>query len=88
MDDLETDPWELKNLAGNTKFTVQLKKMRDTLDSWIKQSGDQGQKVEPMTMYDSDMEVYLKQIRPRRPERVKLIEANIRLMKQWWAEEK
>ena len=42
--DLKTDPWELKNLADEPKHAKTLLKMRKTLDQWIKQTGDQGQK--------------------------------------------
>ena len=63
--------------------------MRKTLDAWIEKTGDQGQQVESMKMYDSDMKVYLDAIRPRRGDaHANIIENNIKQMKQWWKEGK
>ena len=86
--DLEADPWELNNLAGDKANKKTLKNLRGTLDRWIEQTGDKGQAVEPMAMYDSDMAEYLRTIRIRRPGRAELIQENIDLMKRWWAEGK
>ena len=57
--DLKKDPWELNNLVDNPKHQKTLGEMRQSLDKWIQQSGDQGQTVESEEMYDSDMKVYL-----------------------------
>ena len=57
--DLKKDPWELNNLVDNPKYQKTLGEMRQSLDKWIQQSGDQGQTVESEEMYDSDMKVYL-----------------------------
>ena len=59
--------------------------MRTTLDQWIKQTGDQGQKVESMKMYDSDMKIYMDgQATRGRQERADEIQANVNQMKKWW----
>lgn len=86
--DLNDDPRELNNLASNPRYTKQLKAMRGQLDEWIAQTRDQGQQVESMQMFDSDMAVYLYTMSIRKPERVPLIKANIALMKKWWSEKK
>ncbi len=38
--DLENDPFELKNLAGVSKFAPVLEKMREALVAWEKETGD------------------------------------------------
>jgi len=87
--DLKQDPWELKNLADDPKHAKALLKMRKNLDQWIKETGDQGQKVEPMTMYDSDMKIYMDgQASRGRQERADEIQANVDQMKKWWKEGK
>ena len=57
--DLKNDPWELNNLADDPGHSKTLQKMRKILNRWIRDTGDLGQNVEPMKMYDSDMKVYL-----------------------------
>lgn len=44
--DLHNDPHEINNLAKNPKFKKELKRHRDILDGWIKQTGDKGLKTE------------------------------------------
>jgi arylsulfatase A-like enzyme len=80
--DLQTDPWELTNLAGEPKFANTLTDLRATLDAWIAETGDQGQTPEPEAVYDSDMKVYLGNMR-KSPEHLAVIEANIAQMKTW-----
>ena len=41
--ELASDPHQMKNLADNPKYTDELKRHRDALDSWIKSTDDQGQ---------------------------------------------
>jgi arylsulfatase A-like enzyme len=84
--DLAADPNELNNLAGSQKHQAVLKQMRAHLAGWTDLTGDQGLKAESASMFDSDMAVYLKTIRIRKPERAKIIEANIAQMKKWAAE--
>ena len=40
--DLLADPHELKNLAGDPAYGKLLRQMRDELDQWMKDTGDQG----------------------------------------------
>ena len=87
--DLSNDPWELENLADSPNHLKALQKMRKTLDLWIKETGDHGQKVEPMKMYDSDMKVYVHKLAKKgKGERAEEIKANISQMKKWWKEGK
>ncbi|MEW4490996.1 sulfatase [Thalassoglobus sp. JC818] len=86
--DLENDPWELNNLADSAEYQPQLREMSQLLDQWIEETGDQGQNVEPMEMYDSDMAVYLQSMTSKKPERLPLIQKNIDQMKRWWREGK
>ena len=63
--------------------------MRKTLDEWIKQTGDQGQKVESMKMYDSDMKIYMDgQASRGRQNGLMRSRRAIDQMKKWWKEEK
>jgi uncharacterized sulfatase len=41
--DIEADPEEIHNLAASPKHTKTLKKMRKTLEKWIKETDDKGQ---------------------------------------------
>lgn len=89
--DLQKDPWELYNLAYDSSGQQVLKKLRRILDRWIQETDDQGQKPEPMAMYDSDMKFYVDGIRSRGGEWIEhaeRIKANIALMKKWQAEGK
>jgi uncharacterized sulfatase len=87
--DLKNDPWELTNLAVESKHFKALQKMRKTLDQWIIETKDRGQGVESMKMYDSDMQLYLDGLAKRgRGDRLEEIKANIALMKKWWKEGK
>lgn len=40
--DLETDPYEVRNLAGLPEYRETLVHLRGVLDRWIKETGDQG----------------------------------------------
>jgi len=40
--DLQNDPHELVNLAGNPRYQTTLNELRSTLDRWIKETGDKG----------------------------------------------
>ena len=87
--DLKNDPWELTNLAVESKHFKALQKMRKTLDQWIIETKDRGQGVESMKMYDSDMQLYLDGLAKRGGgDRLEEIKANIALMKKWWKEGK
>ena len=44
--DLANDPHEIHNLAADPKYKKELQRHRDLLAGWIKETGDQGQKVE------------------------------------------
>ncbi|MBM3860009.1 MAG: sulfatase [Verrucomicrobia bacterium] len=83
--DLQADPFETKNLAADSKHRRTLEMLRARMDRWMRETGDHGPESE--RMYDSDMAVYLQAMR-KRPERHRIIEENIRQMKQWAKEGK
>ncbi|MGY8953219.1 MAG: sulfatase/phosphatase domain-containing protein, partial [Flavobacteriales bacterium] len=87
--DLSVDPYEIHNLADNKAYTSNLNALRTLLNKWIQETGDQGMTPESVKNYDSNLEAYLTPFRKRgKMERVKNIEANIALMKQWAKEGK
>ncbi len=79
--DWQADPQQLHNLAGDPNHSGMLQKLRQRLDQWIRDTGDQGQKPETESRYDSDMAEYLGKGNP-------VVEKNIALMKQWAKEGK
>lgn len=83
--DLEKDPFELDNLADSKPHRKWLLTMRDCLKQWEESTGDRGRQPEPEGMYDSDMQVYLKALKARQPQRLDEVKANIGLMKEWAA---
>ena len=87
--DLRNDPWELNNLADDPDHSKTLQEMRKTLNRWTRDTGDLGQNVEPMKMYDSDMKVYLNGLANMgKADRLEEIKSNIAQMKKWWQEGK
>lgn len=79
--DWQADPQQLHNLAGDPNHSGMLQKLRQRLDQWIRETGDQGQKPETESRYDSDMASYLGRGNPA-------VEKNIAQMKQWAKEGK
>jgi len=51
--DLQTDPYELKNLAADPAYAVQLESLRDAVDHWIIETGDKGA-IDERTIVDYD----------------------------------
>ncbi|MEZ4829068.1 MAG: sulfatase [Bacteroidia bacterium] len=45
--DLETDPYEIRNLAGDLLYRDKLEELRGALTAWIAETNDQGQYPEP-----------------------------------------
>jgi len=45
--DLEKDPWETNNVAGDPAYEEILLKLRGELDAWVEETGDKGQYPEP-----------------------------------------
>ncbi len=78
--DLKNDPYELHNLAGDPAYGNVLREMQAALERWIVDTDDRGRFPEPEAMYDSDMEVYLKN------HDTEELRRNIALMKRWAAE--
>lgn len=72
--DLKEDPWELRNLAGNSESAKVLAKLRGILEGWIAATGDQGQTFESEAAYGADMAVYL---RGNQGEQRAILERNI-----------
>jgi N-sulfoglucosamine sulfohydrolase len=44
--DLESDPYEMKNLAGDPKYAAIKARLGKQLDAWMKQQGDKGMETE------------------------------------------
>ncbi|MCK5440550.1 MAG: sulfatase [Maribacter sp.] len=86
--DLSVDPFEINNLADDSKYASILKGLREALDQWVFETGDQGQFPEPDEMYDSDMSAYVKAIERKNNEEAEIIKENIALMKEWALEGK
>jgi arylsulfatase A-like enzyme len=81
--DLSRDPWEVHSLAGNPEYQDTLRAMRSILADWEIETDDRGRFPEPASMYDSDMKVYVDQMKKKKPDHAARIEANIRQMKLW-----
>jgi hypothetical protein len=83
--DLNADPYELKNLAGDPDHGGMLEKLRQRLDKWLEATGDLGPGSEATAMYDSDMAAYQKDVKG---EQAEALDRNIATMKRWAAEGK
>jgi arylsulfatase A-like enzyme len=83
--DLQADPFELHNLAGDPSFQEMLEKLRNRLDRWRDETSDLGRRPEPDSMYDSDMAEYLN---GQKGEQAEALKRNIAIMKRWAAEGK
>jgi len=87
--DLQQDPFELNNLADDPQQKKTLASLRERLNQWVEETGDQGAVPESADMYDSDMAVYLNAMKRKQdPVHLKRIEDNIAQMKKWAAEGK
>jgi arylsulfatase A-like enzyme len=87
--DLESDPFEIHNLAGDPKQQQRLREFRALLKHWEVESDDRGRFPEPESMYDSDMEAAMAKNRKKKNhEAVAGLEKNIALMKKWASEGK
>jgi arylsulfatase A-like enzyme len=85
--DRRTDPWELTNLADDPAHTQTLTELRAILDTWIRDTNDQGQAPETEAVYDADLAVYLES-RKDEVEYIQTMQKNIKQMKQWAKEGK
>lgn len=87
--DLETDPWEVRNLAADPQHADRLASLRTTLEAWEIKTNDHGRTPETDAMFDSDMAAYLSPgLRKRNPKYAAQVKRNIDLMKKWQAEGK
>lgn len=87
--DLQKDPHEMNNLAGDATRAGTLEEMRSRLDRWMVDTGDMGRKPEAPAMFESDMAVYLKTVRRKGDaDHLARLTRNITLMKKWAAEGK
>ncbi|MDG2223195.1 MAG: DUF4976 domain-containing protein [Rubripirellula sp.] len=85
--DLENDPHEINNLAGDSKYADKLQTMRTRLNDWMEETDDQGREPESAEMYDSDMSVYRTTLKRKGElEQLKILETNVDLMKKWAAD--
>ncbi|MFN4258480.1 MAG: sulfatase [Gemmataceae bacterium] len=83
--DLQSDPFELKNLAVDPKYRKTLEELRQRLEQWMEATNDHGRQPESAAMYDSDMAVYLQ---GKQGDQGNILRQNIALMKQWAKEGK
>ena len=87
--DLRNDPHEINNLAADSKHAAKLAELRERLDAWMEDTNDLGRTPESEEMFNSDMAVYLNTVKLKQPpERTKILESNIALMKKWAREGK
>ena len=68
--DLVSDPHELKNLAGDPKFSGVLGEMREALATWQRETADRVPAKRRPDEFDRESGVRLKNVR-RRPKRKK-----------------
>ena len=80
---LPEDPYEVNNLAHDSKYASKLMTMRSLLDAWMEDTSDQGRASESAVMFESDMAVYLSRLKGRFPDRLATLEKNIAQMKTW-----
>ena len=78
--DLAEDPWEMRNLAGDSTHEKTLLEMRSILKRWIEDTGDRGQAFETAEEYDSDMAVYR---RGQQGPQGQILERNIGDVEAW-----
>ncbi|MCC7337356.1 MAG: sulfatase [Pirellulaceae bacterium] len=92
--DVRSDPYEVHNLATDAELAQrpelakELSEMRERLDIWMEETGDQGRVPESEEMYDSDMAVYTQRLADPKfdPAQLEQLLENIALMKHWAAE--
>lgn len=83
--DLQADPHELRDLAGDPSHRATLEALRGRLDRWVAESNDLGRFPEPEASYDAEMTEYLRNPAASRDQTLR---TNIALMKKWAAEGK
>lgn len=57
--DLEKDPYQINNLASDPAYAEELKRHRELLETWIKESGDQGQKPEDVAQLKATFDLWI-----------------------------
>jgi arylsulfatase A-like enzyme len=82
--DLTADRFEVNNLAADPRHAATLEQMRKRLADWEQRTGDRGREPEPLSMYDSDMRVYLGGAKKENAE----LRRNIELNRRWRSEGK
>jgi hypothetical protein len=82
--DLQSDPFETRNLAGNPQFRSTLEALRKRLDRWMVETRDPGPESEKA--YDASFAYELRTAKSR--ERSDPMIKNYELMKQWAKEGK
>jgi acetyl esterase/lipase len=56
--DLETDPFEFQNLAGLSEHRATLERLREEMDRWIRETGDQGSVPEDPAVRAAELQSY------------------------------
>lgn len=86
--DLESDPFETRNLAADPAHATTLSALRQRLADWESHTGDRGRQPESPEMYDSDMAEYLKGESGLPSQASETLRRNIARNKAWLAEGK
>ncbi|MEM9280459.1 MAG: sulfatase [Verrucomicrobiota bacterium] len=83
--DVVSDPFEITNLADDPAYADELAAMRERLETWMEETGDQGREPEDPDRYLSEMADYVGGGNAKRkdPAHLQRIEDNIKLMKLW-----
>jgi hypothetical protein len=84
--DLQSDPFEIRNLAADPAHAETLAGLRRRLADWETHTADRGRVPESMEMYDSDMAEYLKGQSGLPLKDAEILRRNIALNKAWAAE--
>lgn len=80
--DVQKDPFETINLAGNSEFAATLAELRARLEQWSRDTGDPA----PESAETYDLEMQAQVVRTKDPSEKASVMKNIALMKQWATE--
>jgi arylsulfatase A-like enzyme len=82
--DLNSDPFEIRNLASKREYQDKLEEFREILNQWIDDTDDKGQYQEPWDDYLENMKAQNANLLSRNlTEKVQERKENIQLMKKW-----
>lgn len=86
--DLESDPWEMKNLAADSAHAETLAQLRGDLEAWLVETGDQGAETEGDAEYMQALMAEKWAAYERAMKRRKLVpDLSDRAYLEWWKKE-